>query len=68
MIENCFVIKNLKTDKFIGIDANSGGYPCDCEIYQCQRFTSVEKAESYMKYFKDKNWFICTLTINYSIS
>jgi hypothetical protein len=68
MKEECFILKNLKTNKFIGIDSNSGGYPYDCNLNQCQRFDKIETAKKYRNTFKNENWRIYALRIEFNLS
>jgi hypothetical protein len=62
-MEKMYVIKNNDTDKWIGVDYNSGGYPYDTEIQRAKIFSTKESALNYRNIMK-LNWSLFQLELN----
>ena len=52
MENKSYVIKNNVTDKYIGIDNASGGYPYNTELRFAYIFRDKKEANSYYNTFK----------------
>ncbi len=48
-----YIIKNNKTDKWIGIDKASGGYPYDTTIENAKIFNTKNDASNYRDVIKE---------------
>lgn len=51
-----FLIYDPKTDKYIALDVNSGGYPYQTEWYRAKFWTNLEEAIGYRKTMRAWEW------------
>lgn len=56
-MDQLFVIKNVKTKKFIAIDAESGGYPYEVDKpHKARIWNNTTDPHLYQKTFKNPDW------------
>ncbi len=53
MNEYEFYVLVYPNGKLVGIDHGSGGYPYECDIYNCNRFRNRKTAEDYRSSFNE---------------
>ena len=59
-----YVIKNNTTDRYIGVDESSGGYPYDTEAIYAKIWNNALAALEYYSLFrKTENWTLHMLTV-----
>jgi len=66
-LKTYYIIKNNKTDKFINIDRESGGYPYDCELIFANFFNNIDEATEYYKMFSKENWSLCKYVPSFEV-
>lgn len=63
MNDKIYVIKNNETNKWIGVDETSGGYPYDTDIERAEIFYDKESAIKYRNVMK-ANWSLFKLEVH----
>ena len=63
MNDKMYVIKNNDTNKWIGVDKSSGGYPYDTDIERAEIFYNKESAIKYRNVMK-ANWSLFRLEMH----
>lgn len=63
MNDKMYVIKNNDTNKWIGVDKSSGGYPYDTDIERAEIFYDKESAIKYRNIMK-ANWSLFRLEMH----